>query len=143
MQMQNFIRCINLLRKWTFCTFDWSVLWLYLKCLSWQQFQHWGKKRHHSLKVHAVAEATNIQYFTIAFWNHLKYLNYLCAALFSPSFFLFVFVVLCTDVSAVYYPQPDWYRVCILSPEHSRKAHAQSSFNMCSNPCSSRRLNGS
>lgn len=60
-----------------------------------------------------------------------------------PSFFLFVFVVLSSDVFAVYYPQSDWYRVYILSLEHSREAHAQSSFNICSNPCSSCRLNGS
>lgn len=62
---------------------------------------------------------------------------------FSPSIFLFVFIVLCSDVFAVYYPQSDWYRVYILSLEHSREAHAQSSFNICSNPCSSCRLNGS
>lgn len=61
----------------------------------------------------------------------------------TPSIFLFVFVVLGSDVFAVYYPQSDWYRVYILSLEHSRGAHAQSSFNICSNPCSSCRLNGS
>lgn len=60
---------------------------------------------------------------------------------FFPSFF--VFVVLCSDVFAVYYPHSDWYGVYILSPEHSRETHAQSSFNICSNPCSSCRLNGS
>lgn len=62
---------------------------------------------------------------------------------FPPSIFLFVFVVLGSDVFAVYYPQSDWYRVYILSLEHSSGAHAQSSFNICSNPCSSCRLNGS
>lgn len=62
---------------------------------------------------------------------------------FFPSIFLFVFVVLCSDVFAVYYPPSDWYRVYILSLEQSREAHAQSSFNICSNPCSSCRLNGS
>lgn len=64
-------------------------------------------------------------------------------AFFPPSIFLFVFIVLCCDVFAVYYPQSDWYRVYILSLAHSREAHAQSSFNICSNPCSSCRLNGS
>lgn len=65
--------------------------------------------------------------------------------IYTPRFFpsLFVFVVLRSDVFAVYYPHSDWYGVYILSPEHSREAHAQSSFNICSNPCSSCRLNGS
>lgn len=62
---------------------------------------------------------------------------------FPPSIFLFVFVVLGSDVFAVYSPQSDWCRVYILSLEHSSGAHAQSSFNICSNPCSSCRLNGS
>lgn len=59
-----------------------------------------------------------------------------------PSFCL---CLLCSgsDVFAVYYPQSDWYGVYILSLEHSREAHAQSSFNICSNPCSSCCLNGS
>lgn len=42
----------------------------------------------------AVAEDTNIQYFTIAFWNHLKYLNYLYAALFP----IHLFVCVCCAV---------------------------------------------
>lgn len=91
----------------------------------------------------AAAEDTTIHYFTIAFWNHLKYLNYLYATHSPHPSFLFVFVVLGSDVFAVYYPQSDWYRVYILSLEHSSGAHAQSSFNICSNPCSSCRLNGS
>lgn len=95
------------------------------------------------LKQLALAEDTTKRYFTITFWNHLKYLNYLYATLSPPSIFLFVFVVLGSDVFAVYYPQSAWYRVYILSLEHSREAHAQSSFNICSNPCSSCRLNGS
>lgn len=63
-------------------------------------------------------------------------------ALSHPSFCLCL-LLLCSDVFAVYYPPSDWYRVYILSLEHRRKAHAQSSFNICSNPCSSCRLNGS
>lgn len=58
------------------------MLWLDRKCVCLIQLQ-W-REHHHRLKVLAVAEDTNIQYFTITFWNHLKYLNYLYNTLSSP-----------------------------------------------------------
>lgn len=64
---------------------------------------------HQNGQTNTEAEDTDIQYFTITFWNHLKYLKYLCARLFL-SFFLFV----CLLCSAVYYLPPDW---CILPLE--------------------------
>lgn len=62
----------------------WVFLWTFLALIQLQ----W-RKDYNRIKQLAVAEDTNIQYFTIAFWNHLKYLNYLYAVLFPhPSFCL-------------------------------------------------------
>lgn len=59
-------------------------LWTFLALIQLQ----W-RKDYNRIKQLAVAEDTNIQYFTIAFWNHLKYLNYLYAVLYPhPSFCL-------------------------------------------------------
>lgn len=118
---------------WIFIHF--FLIFLTLIQLQWRE----DEKR---VKQLAGAEDTNIKCFTIAFWNHLKYLNYLYAALSPhPSFCL---CLLCHVLMffAVYYPPSDWCRVYILSLEPTREAHAQSSFNICSNPCSSCRLNG-
>lgn len=116
-----------------------------LRCSPSIQLQwswHLNRVKEAAAAAAAAAEHTNIQYFTIAFWNHVKYLNYLYASLFPIP----LFVCACWAVfwcSAVYYPPSDWYRVYILSLEQSRGAHAQSSFNICSNPCSPCRLNAS
>lgn len=95
------------------------------------------------VKDFAVAEDTNIQYFTIAFWNHLKYLNYLYAALFPILFCLrllcCVLMFLCCLLSSVWLIQGLFF----FRSTGEKKAHAQSSFNICWNPCSSCRQNGS
>lgn len=112
-----------------------------LTCMSVIQFQ-W-REDHHRVEELAAAEDTNLQYFNIAFWNHLKYLNYLYGALFPhPSFclcllccvlmFLLFIILTLTDTGFTFFLRST-----------AVKAHAQSSFNICSNPCSSCRLNGS
>lgn len=74
------------------------ILFYMSTCVSLIQLQ-WRK---HYTEV-AVAEDTNIQYFTITFWNHLKYLNYLYAALFP----ILLFVCVCCAVL--------WCFCCLLS----------------------------
>lgn len=78
-----------------------SNRWFCLTCMSVIQFQ-W-REDHHRVEELAAAEDTNLQYFTIAFWNHLKYLNYLYGALFP----ILLFVCVCCAVF--------WCFYCLLS----------------------------
>lgn len=79
---------INDFLCWGSCQERDQILLLYLWTFT-ALIQLQCKEYYNRVKELAVAEDTNIQYFTIAFWNHLKYLNYLYAALFPhPSFCL-------------------------------------------------------
>lgn len=102
--------------------------------------------RENDAEKEVVAEDTNTQCFSIMFWNHLKYLNY--APLYFTSFFPLA-CLLCCALMFCHLLSTLWLKQGLHSFTRSTKkkkkksAHARSSFNICSNPSSSCRLNGS